>query len=502
MEEEKTRLDTAMKAIQISAVALAGEAGISASLISRCQKGLRPLTAKSSAAQQLAAALARLDTGGALDDLLAPWCVGDTDKRDALLLFLAGQPMPGLPAQAAATPVPRSGEYSGTFRVLLGNRGFRKAALVILVYMLELPPGQSLTVCAYAGYGLWHGSLPFAAQFLYKLAAVAKRGARLTLVSRDAEGLSGSPELSVYWLVVQLKGILRSYTYNGPAPGEYFAAVIPGHLGGTAEADDTAEDGLITTLYTDPRGIRRHEELCAEYVRQSAPAGQFGFFRHPTGNSEHGQVWQAGTLLGSGGFSHICQVPGFGITTQKEWRELCGKEPPPPLPEWLFSADGVFENAPHRLALCREEVQAGLAQNRRLHGPISDILGRKVYLPRKMLAAQLGRILDAMGQNPQFEVALVPRSVFQKLELELVHWPGGAAVGWLQNGSESLIATDAPTCTAYANAAGQIWGKLQKGWKRPKTVKATLRRWLAGEGLDEASTDSKMVENWELLPKP
>lgn len=510
MTTQETRLDAAMGAMGISAVALSAEAGLSASLISRYQKGLRPLSPKSDAARQLAGALARLDTGGALDELLAPWRVApasfsapsggaifpEPEKREALGLYLTGQPMPGLPAEAALTPVPHSGEYVGSFRVLLGSRGFQKAALVILDYLRTLPPGQSLTVCVHGGYELWHGSLPFAAQFLQKLAAVARRDARLTLVSRDAEGLDGSPEFAVYWLVVQLKGLLRNCIYDGPAPGAYFTAVIPGHLGATAEADDTAEDGLVTTLYTDPRGIRRHEALCAEYVRQSVPAGQFGFFRHPAWNGGRKQAWQAGgpakagTLPGPGGFSFVCQLPGFGVATQKEWRALCGKEPPPPLPEWLFSADGVFENAPHRLALCREEVQAGLAQSRRLHGPFSEILGRKVYLPREMLAAQLGRMVDAMGKNPDFEVALVPRSAFQKLELELVHWPAGAAgqagaaLGWLQNGGESLLATDAPTCTSYANAAEQIWSKLQKGWKRPKTVKATLRKWLKGKGLE------------------
>lgn len=521
-EQSRSRLDTVMAILGLTAVELSREVDISNSLISRWQKGTRPLPTKGSAARDLAKVLSKLDTKNDLDELLASYSASDS-KEQMLWHYLVGEDMPGTPLTAAVAQVPFSGEYVAQQRVFLGVKGFRKATLLMFDYLALLPPGQELCICAHTGFELWHESLPFALKVLQKLAGLLKRDVQISLISRDTEGFDGSHYLSVFWLSAQLKGIVRTRFYEGEAPHEYFVASIKGHWSARVEYDDTAEDDMITTIYTDPRNIKKDEKHVCEFTELSIPAGQFNFLRHPQGDEHNKRVWREGPLPAQcpmantpsasartdvskvqqpdGSFDAICRVPSFGIMSAEEWSRICKKNAAPALTEYLFCKEAAFVQAPHKIVLCREDVQMGLSMDCQRSVPLSEAIGSKLTVPREILAAELNRLVEAMEKNPDFEVALMPRSAFEKLELELIHWKNSVSLGWLQDGSESLLTIDPLTCKGFANAVELVWERLHKGWKRKKTVRATLRKWLTGKGLDEHEPDSANVRNWHVTPK-
>ncbi|MGF6990334.1 transcriptional regulator with XRE-family HTH domain [Lachnospiraceae bacterium PM6-15] len=314
---DPSRLASAMTALGLSAVALAEESGLSNSLISRWQKGARPIPSKGNALGDLAKALVRLDVDDKLNDLLAAYDDGST-KEQMLERYLIGSDMPGLPLQMVPPTIQYSGEYVAQQRVLLGAAGFRKAALLMLDYLSQLPPGQDLTICAHDNFDLWHGSLSFALRFIKRLPGIIKRGTQITFITHNAEGLDGSHYFSVYWLVLQLRGIIRIRYYKDMTADADFVASIKGFWSARLEHDETAEDGLITTLYSDPRNIRYDEIHCADFAKRSAPAGQFGFFKRP------GEQIQAITRP-TESFSVISRVPSFGFLSQEDVRAVSKK---------------------------------------------------------------------------------------------------------------------------------------------------------------------------------
>lgn len=508
-ERSISRLDAAMSLLNVSALRLASLCGISNSLISRWQSGKRPLTTRSQALRLLAKALISLDDEGRLEEMLAPWRSDGESIAEALCLYLTDETLPALPARAQPPEVQRSGSYIAQQQVLLGIQGFRQAALLMLDYVMQLPPGQQIVVCAHSVFAFWYNNQPFALQFLQKLNKAIKRGNTFLLLKHRGSGLNGSPFFSVFWLTMHLKGTVCSQYYEGEAPEEYFVASIPGYWSAKTEADDIAEDNVITTLYSDPRNTRRDTAHCKEYMKKSSTASQYDFLRHPLGDEANEQIWRPGPLpiwnepsaiLPEGSFSAICRTPSFGVMTRDEFISISGKEAPC-IPDYLFNSDGSFASEQHQIILCREDIQEGLAKTRRRNEPLSELLHRTAYVPREMLAKQLERILAAMEENPDFEVALMPRSAFNKLELEIVYWHNSISLAWLQNGEESMLDNDSTIANSFSSALSYTWSKLHKGWKRKATVMRTLRKWLAGKELDIQEEDSAFVQHWGLLPK-
>lgn len=397
-------------------------------------------------------------------------------------MYLTGKDLPALPGQAAPSEVAHSGEYTVEMQVLLGRKGFWRAALMMLDYVHRLPPGQQTLCCVHGGFELWHSGLPYALQLMAKLDATMKRGTRFVLVNRLAEGLAGSPWFSLKWLAAHMRGTLRSRHYEGEPPPELFVAAIPGYWSGRVERDDTAEDGLLSTLSTDPRGIRRDVAHCEAYIARSIPASQYDFLSHP-GGYEDTPLWapgplpawdEPGTAAPDGSFEAVCRVPGFGIMTRAEFAQVCGRQAPPPLPDWLFPQEEAFAAGPHRILLCREDVHEGLAGARRQHEALSALLGRRAYVPREMLAAQLRRLLAAMARREDFEVALVPRSAFKKLEIELVYWRGSAAARrWA--GCRTAQAACTTMRPLQCAALPWRWSMCGAACKRAGSVPATWR---------------------------
>ncbi|MDL2220762.1 helix-turn-helix transcriptional regulator [Eubacteriales bacterium OttesenSCG-928-N14] len=506
-----TRLAIAMKKLGVSAQRLGKECGISNSLVSRWQHGTRPLTPRSKAVPQLARALLRLDAGGALDDLLAPYRSGGEDDETALCAFLLAPVEPGLPARARAPALEQSGDYVVQHRVLLGRRGFRKAALLMLDYLLALPPGREVVVLCQGRYDWLVGDLVFVLQFIQKLQKVVKRDTTLTVINRRGYSIAETAAFAGPWLTAHMHGHIRSLYYDGELPvGDRFIASIKGYWCGYAVEDETAEDSLYITLYTDPRDIRRGEMVCDTYRAKSDAASQYGVLQNPAGSANAPRLWQGGPLprwpqpeaeAPTGAFYALCRTPCFGVMTRAEWAEVCGADAPPELPEYLFAEDEVFTPGPHRIILCREDVREALTKERSQSLPLSTLLGRRAFVPRQMLTTQLKRLLAAAEIREDFEIALVPRSAFAKLKLELVCWQNSASVGWLQDGSQSVFANDKATSGSFYGFLGHTWGKLQQGWKRKRHTLPLLRKWLAGKGLDVQEKDSSIVKGWDVLPK-
>ena len=518
MSEEKfniknsglTRLDQVMTLLGVSARRLSKKSGITNSIISRWQKGARELTTRSTAVRSLADALLSLDTEGRLVELLAPYRTAGESIIEALIHYLTTDDLPTLPARAEPPQMMYSGEYVTQQQVLLGGRGFRKTALLMLEYVTSLPPGRQLVACAHNGFDLFFHNVPFALQFLSKISGVIKRDTSFLLISRRGYGMESNAHFARFWLVAHLKGIMRSRYYDGDPPEEYFVASIRGYWSGETRIDPTAEDDLVSTMYTDPRNIRRMEDHCDIFIQRSVPASQYGFLKNPKGDTENAQFWWPGGLPKwnepdaadpDGSFSAIFSVPSIGVMTKPEFEATLGKDASPAIPDYLFRAEEGFAQGEHKIILCRDDIREGLKKERVLNVPLSALLHRRTFLNQGTLKAMLTRLLKEMEKNEQFKVALLPRSAFAKLELELVCWQNSASVGWLQDGTESVFANDPITSGSFHVAIGHAWDRLHMGWKRRKLVMRTLRKWLAGKELDVQEPDSAIVRNWDVLPR-
>jgi hypothetical protein len=263
-------------------------------------------------------------------------------------------------------------------------------------------------------------------------------------------------------------------------------------------------------MYTDPRNVRRAEAHCGDFINKSKPASQYGFLKNTLGDAENAQGWRPGPLpewnepgakKPNGCFSAICRVPSVGVMTKAEFESVLAKDGPPAMPDYLFRGDGGFAPGEYKIILCRDDVREGLLQERAQNVPLSALLGRRAFISRKTLHAMLKRLLGETERNERFELALLPKSAFQKLELELVCWQDSAAVGWLQDGSESVFANDPITSGSFHVAIGHAWDRLHKGWKRKTLVTRALRKWLAGRDLEKQEPDSVIVKNWDVLPR-
>lgn len=501
-----SRLDTVMRVLNISALELSRHCDVSSSLISRWRKGKRPLSEQSPAVLSVCKALIKHDSEHKLKEYIDPFKDEDIDDTAALIAYLCSEEIPGLTPQASPPALQTSGFYLAQQQVLLGERGFRKAALLMMDYVMQLPPGQQVIACAHNGFDLFLKNVPFAMQFLQKLSRSTKRKTTFLLVNRRGFGMENSAHFAGFWLAAHLKGIIRSRYYEGDPPEEYFVGVIPGYWSGRVEQDETAENGLISTVYSDPRNIRKDEQHCAEQIARSKPASQYAFLRAPLGDEDNKQGWTSGGLPSwdepdayapDGSFSLIAKVPLFGIMTKAEFDHVKGSSETPPMPDYLFADTEEFAKGAHRIILCKEDIREALQHSRSKSEALSDLLHRNAYIPKKILVEQLERLLKEMKEREDFEVALMPRSAFKKLELEMICWHNSASVGWLQDGSESVFANDPITSGSFSAAIGHTWDKLHKGWKRKRDVSSTLRKWLAGHIESEPEEDSATVKNWE-----
>lgn len=504
-----SRLDVVMTVLDVSANRLSPACGISNSMISRWQRGESPFTPHKDKLEALAAALLTYEKNEILDPILAPYRTDGETKLASLCAYLTSEEVPALPARAEPPEIQFSGSYLAQQQVFLGIDGFRKGALMMLDYVQNLPPGQQITICAHDFYELMFHDVQFALDFIHKLTEAVKRGTTLLMISRRGYGIENDAYYARYWIVAHLMGILRNLYYDVEPPKELYVASIRGYWSMEVIPDLTAKDELVMTMYTDPRNIRRAEAHCEAYAKISKPASQYGFFKHPTVRTFNAPSWEPGPLpkwdekakRPDGSFSAICRVPSIGFMTKKEFSRLQGNEKPPLLPDYLFGESSNLPEGSYRIILCRDDMQEGLMKERRQNEPLTALLHRRAFVTRQMLTAQIVRLLDLMGQNENFEVALIPKSAFDKLELELVCWKNSVSVGWLQDASESIFVNDPVSTGSFHTAVNHVWDRLHKSWKRRPMVMRTLRKWLNGKELDVNWPESATVRNWDDLPK-
>lgn len=505
-----TRLAYVMELLGTNASVLARKSGADHSLISKWQRGSRPLSRRSKQLLPVAKALVALDAEGRLVKVLAPYRQQGEDAGAAMCEYLIGKDLPALPPRAEAPRLRTSGEYTVQYRVYMGQRGLRSAITTLLDYVSTLPPGREILLVSH-GQNDWAVRHPgFIDECIGRLGKAFERGTKFMMVSHTGYAPAEMALFAGPWAYAHLKGYIRSRYCDDALPqGLRYAASIKGYLSMCAEADETAEDSLYTTMHTDPREIRRGEMICREYLEQSRPVVQYGFFVAPAGDEENLQLWGPGPLPGwddgeapDGSFCAICPVPGFGVMTREEYAQVVGNATQaPPLPEYLFAGHSGFANGPHRLILCREDVRDGLVKQRRQHEVLSEVLHRRAFVTREQMTAQLNRVLAAMDGRSDFEVALVPRAAFERISVALVSWRGSVTVGWLQEGGQSMFSADKGGSGSLYAYTGYVWSRLLAGWKRQDKVRRQLRKWLAGKELDKEEETSAIVRGWTVLPR-
>lgn len=503
------RLSLVFDLLDINAYTLDRDSGVDHTLISKWLKGTRPITRRSKQLLHVVDTLLRLDTEGRLAALIEPYRQNGETAAEALREYLIGEDMAGFVPTTRPHERQTTGDYPVQYHVFLGHKGFQQAALMMLDYIQTLPPGREVMALCQGRYEWLTGDLPFALQFIAKLQKSVKRGTRLLVINRRGYSIAETAAFAGPWLLAHLHGTIRSRYYDGELPRDLrFAVSIPGYWSAHVEEDAVVEDATYSAVYTDPKDIRRDEELCCEFLARSRNTSQYGFLQNTMGVEEDAPLWRDGPLPAwpggyrpDGSIATICRVPAFGIMTQEEFVRLLGNTPMPRMPSYLLQETEQFSRGAHHVILCREDVRDALAGSPTPHAALSMLLHQDVFVPREVTAAQIVRLLTAMEKREEFEVALVPRVAFEKLQMEIVCWKDSASVGWLQDMSESVFADDEATSGSFHGAVLYVWDKLLASWKRRENVTRQLRKWLAGQGLDMQDKDSALVKNWDVMPR-
>ena len=484
--------------------------GVDYTLISKWQTGSRKLSRRSKQLIHVANAFNTLDEDNKIDEIISPYMQQCESKVEAISEYLVTDDIEGLIPHTKPPTIQTTGEYVAEYRVFLGEKGFRKATLAMVDYLLSLPPGQELIILCYGRYELATHNIPFVFAFITRLKKAIARGAKLKLINRKGYSVIDIKAFTGSWLLVHLKGYIRSRYYEGELPQNLrFVASIPGYLSAHVEEDPEVEDQLYTAIYTSPRDIRQDQAICLEHLEKSHLASQYHFLTNPDGDDENKKLWQKGPLPKwertdaaepAGNFNTVCRVPGFGVMSAEEFSQILGDDASPDIPEYLFAKDAVFAPGRHRIILCREDVRDGFKKERRMHEVLSLLLGRRVFIPRDMYKLTIRRLVEAMGRD-DIEVALVPKTAFLKLQTELITYENSVSIAWLQDLSDSVYADDEATSGSFYNSVDYTWDKLMTGWKRKGKVLIQLRKWLAGKQLDEKDDYSVVVRNWDVMPK-
>lgn len=509
-QSDKIRINIVMQAVNVNGAQLSRLCGVDRTLITRFQSGERRITRRSAQVRPLAEALLSLDTEGVLLDLLAPYMQQGESPLSAMQEYLMGEDLVALTPRTEAPKRQYSGDYVKQVRVFLGQRGFRRAAVAMLEYVATLPPGREIITLFQGDHGWLAGDISFVMQFLSQLRKIAARKVYLQVILPSGCHFSDGGTFAIPWLLAHLRGQICSRYYDGQLPEELrFAASIPGYWSACAQVDPEVEDGLYLEMHTDPRDTRQSTALCKQILQQSTCTCQYAFFSRPGGNPQEPPLWQPGPLplwdtphaaAPDGSFYALCRVPGFGMIRRDEFREILGRRTGPSLPDYFFPESITYSARPYRLIFCREDLQRSFSKQRFQHDAISALLGYRAFVSRDSFRSQIKRLLAAMTRD-DFEVALVPRVAFEKLQLELVCWQGSAAVGWLQDASQSMFTNNSVASASLYDGLGYVWDKLLASWKRKSYVRAQLRKWLNGRELDIPFEDSTIVEHWAALPK-
>lgn len=351
--------------------------------------------------------------------------------------------------------------------------------------------------------------MSYVSMLIERLAKAFSRGATLTVINRKGYALTDVAAFALPWLAAHLQGFIRSRYYDGEMPdGERIVASIRDYWSLRAREDFDVEDGLFAAMFTDPLDIRQDVLLCDDFHKRSTPLSQYNFLLHPGGTATDSRLWDDPLTLPrwdsgavpNGNFYTVQRTPCLGVMTVEEFKNLSGKQSLD-FPAYLFSKDGAFPDGPHKFILCYEDVRRALSQPKTANGALGMLMQKLVSVPHELHAEMVRRVLAMMEERSDFQVALVPRVAFRKIQMELVCWQNSAAVAWLQDHSQSMYTVDEVVSGSLYGSIDFLWSRLLAGWKRQDHVRRQLRKWLSGKDLTGKLESSAIVRGWNIYPK-
>lgn len=508
-EKKSNRLDYVMDLVGVRANALARMSDADHSLITKWRRGERRLTYTSKNLHEISVALLEIDKDGELMALIEPYKQGDEAPAETLRQYLIGKDLPALPPRTAPAERMTSGEYTVQHRVYLGQKGLRSATIAMLDYIMALPPGRDIVGVFHGNYNWVVKNMSYVSMLIERLRSAFSRGATLTVINRKGYALTDVAAFAGPWMAAHLQGFIRSRYYEGEMPeGERIVASIRDYWSLRAHEDREVEDGLFAAMFTDPLDIRQDVCTCDEYYAKSKPLSQYNFFKAPGGTAEDEKLWSdmdtlprwEGGITPDGSFFTIQRTPCLGILSLDELKQLTGAVELP-FPNYLFSRGGELSPGPHKLILCLEDVRKSLTRASTPSGVLGDLMHKPVSMPKEMSVTLMKRVLTLMEDRHDFEVAIIPRVAFKKIQQEMICWQDSVTVGWLQDHSQSVFANDEVVSGSLYGSVEYLWDRLLSGWKRQGNIRRQIRKWLAGKELDVKLEDSAIVRGWDVYPK-
>lgn len=493
-----TRLDIAMKTLQISALELSKQCGVSNSLISRWRSGKRRLTMRSVASVEVAATLVRLDAQRRLDSLLTPLIEQGHSRENAMWLYLLDE---NLAPEKSVLQIDGY-EYRAEQRVLFGKEGLCKAADEMLERLERTPVERDVIVCV-GDSEVWNLDEEFEAPILERIRQESQRGRRLILVEPQAPSWQGTFQVSLGGLVAMLQGNIRRYSLPHDSVGESFGVVIPGYWFGRVVADPDVADGVTSFFTSDPRIVAHEETVIERIIQRCDPQIEGEFFQKPGRCSAEvvngmscGAVSRMQTPVFDV-FSSISRIPFFGLLTRDELTSIHAgtiNNLQNQFNDWsLALTDEQYKNGQYRIILDAEELVTAVAGKRGFVMPAQKgALNMNVVVPQAIVRKAIERIVLALRQQAPVEVALVSREFFEDLHVEMAVWKSAVSVVWLQDGGHSFFSKHQRMTANLDSLFSKIWETLPTHWKnQERTINilsgilssnySSVEKWLASE---------------------
>lgn len=488
----KNRLDYLMGLLEIRASQLAEVSGVDHSLITKWRRGERQLSQRSKQLLPLARGLLQLDAQDRLTDILAPYRRENFRVSEDLAAYLIGRDMPTLAARLEPPTRPLSGEYIVQHRVYLGKKGMRSATIAMLDYVLRLPPGREIVAVCHGNFNWIIGDLGYVFMLIDRLRKAFERGTTLTVVNRKGFAISDVAMFAGPWMIAHLRGYIRSLYYEGEMPpGDCLVASIRDYWSLRMREDDEVEDGLYITMYSDPVDIRQDVRLCDQYRARAQSLTKYDVLQNPAGHI---------VPKPAQGIITIQRTPSISLTSRQEFLQLTHGERDD-FPEFFFAQERDLPHVPMRIIFCREDLREALGKTRFIQDMFAETVKRRVFVRREMLVGQLQRIIAALRDRDDVEVALVPRLAFERIGLEMAAYKDSAMLVWLSDSMQTVYSEDEVMSGSIYGYGEFIWGTLLAGWKRKSSVLRLLLRWLREEGLDEEEAISAQVRGWDPLKR-
>ncbi len=484
-------LDYLMGRLQISSSRLSEISGVDHSLITKWRRGERKLTTRSKGLRPIAAALLSIDDENAAKIIAAPHKIeGDSDEA-ALAMYLVTEDSPALKPRTAPPKRQTSGEYTVTYHVYLGKKGLRSAVLSMLDYIMTLPPGQEVVNVVNSDFDWLTSDFAFMLMYIKKMKQVIARGTVFTTVVHNQ---TSSTDISMFagtWVAEGMMGNINSMYCDIELPKNVMlACCIKGYWSLRLYNDAEVEDGMYTAMYTDPIDIKQDVKLCTEAKACAQSAIKRDFLSSVAAVSPKSAK----------GFMAIQRTPCFGFMRQNEFKSIAGKDKAD-VPKCLLQPDEGFPQVPIKLILCRDDLLEALCKERKLNVPISEVLGHRAYIPSNTLKRQLSRLLEAMQERSDCEVALVPKCAFDRIGVETLTLKDSASLAWLNEPVRSIYTEDEALTNSMCGFCDYVWDRLLAGWKRKSNVVRQLKKWLKGEELDAIYRETSAMRNWDVVPR-